>query len=350
MGKIYCGIDFHKRTSTLCFVDEQGNEVDRITTIATASLVRYLVNKKDLHIGIEATGGVNHVAEQLIANGHKVTILNTNQFKAVGLGGKKTDERDAKAIAQCMRINGISSVYLKSKYARTVKALLVNREQVVRARVNFVNHIRGTLREFGITMPKGMEEFLEQAEAKIKEVDNGYIQKNLNMMFQDIKVLMAQEKEIEESMFEFTKDDERISLLQSIPGIGPMGSLAITAVVDDCERFKDAKHFASYLGLVPKEHSSGDKRRLGSITRSGSEIVRRYLIHGARAVLLHTKKDETDVNRAWAKRLVEKKGMNKATVALAHRLARIAHSILRTKKPYTAYLKTINKGNECKAA
>jgi transposase len=141
---------------------------------------------------------------------------------------------------------------------------------------------------------------------------------------------------MEKALLEFTKDDKRVELLQTIPGIGPMGALAITAVMDDCGRFEDSKHFASYIGLVPREHSSGDKRRLGSITRSGSEIVRRYLIHGARAVLLHTSEKNKDENRAWARKLKDKKGMNKATVALAHRMARIAHSVLRTGKPYTA--------------
>lgn len=335
MGKLYCGIDFHKRTSTLCFVNEQGDQQGLIETIKTELLPRYLVNKKDLVIGIEATGGVNHMAAKLKEQGHNVQIINTNAFKAVGLGGKKTDERDAKAIAQAIRINGLSTVFLKSKKSRETKALLVNREQIVRARVNFSNHIRGTLREFGISLPQGLTEFLEKAPKCIDSVENIFIKKNLKTMYNDVVNLLTQEEEMEKALQEFTVEDQRIGLLQTIPGVGPLTALAITCVMDDCTRFSDAKHFASYLGLVPREHSSGDKRRLGSITRSGSEIVRRYLIHGARAVLMHTNDKNKDKNRTWAKRLKEKKGMNKATVALAHRMARIAYSVLRTGKAYT---------------
>ncbi len=336
MGKLYCGIDFHKRTSTLCFVNELGEQQGLIETVKTELLPRYLANKKNLVIGIEATGGVNHMAAKLKEQGHEVQIINTNAFKAVGLGGKKTDERDAKAIAQAIRINGLSTVFLKSKKSRETKALLVNREQIVRARVNFSNHIRGTLREFGITMPQGLTEFLEKAPTCIDSLENVFIQKNLKTMFHEVVNLLAQEEEMEKALLEFTKGDQRIELLQTVPGIGPLTALAITCVMDDCTRFSDSKHFASYIGLVPREHSSGDKRRLGAITRSGSEIVRRYLIHGARSVLMHTSDKNRDGNRTWARNLKQKKGMNKATVALAHRMARIAHSVLRTGKPYTS--------------
>lgn len=334
MTKLYLGIDFHKNTSTLCTVDAQGREKEMVT-LPTAKLVSYLCNKAFEAIGIEASGGTNNITQKLKDSGHTVRIINSNRFKAVGLGGKKNDERDAREIAKALAANYVPEVWHKSEYARCLKSLLVSREQVVRARVNFVNHIRGTLREYGIVMPVGMEKFLEHAPACIGELKNPYILDGLLFMLGQIKTLITQEHEMNQRLEEMTADDKRVARLRTVPGIGNLGSIAIAAVVDDVGRFKDAKHFASYIGLVPSEKSSGGKRMMGSITRSGSEIVRRYLIHGARSLLLHTKEDEKDQNRRWASRLKDKAGMNKATVAMAHKLARIAHSILKNDRDYT---------------
>ena len=334
MTKLYLGIDFHKNTSTLCVVDDQGKKLE-LNTIATSKLVSFLSNKKYEVIGIEASGGTNHAVQKLKDCGHNVRIINSNRFKAVVLGGKKTDDRDAEAIAQVLRTNYAPEVFHKCERARNLKSLLVSREQLVRARVNLVNHIRGTLREYGISMPAGMDKFLEHVNGALQLLPNPFLREILTGMWTQIKTLMEQEKVAEAGLEEMTKEDERVAKLRTVPGIGNLGSIAIAAVIDDISRFKDAKHFASYIGLVPQEHSSGGKRRRGSITRRGSEIVRRYLIHGARALLLHTKEDSKDYNRLWALRLKDKAGMNKATVAMAHKLARIAFSILKNNREYT---------------
>lgn len=334
MEKLYLGIDFHKNTSTLSVMTSEGKELEN-STISTKSLLTYLSNRKYEAIGIEASGGTNHVVEKLKEQGHTVRIVNPNKFKAVGIGGKKTDQKDARAIADALRVNYIPEVWHKSEHSRNLKSLLVSREQIVRARVNFVNHIRGTLREYGIVMPAGMDKFLIHVGQCVGELKNPYIMDGLLFMLAQIKTLLLQEKEMNERLEEMTADDSRVKKLRTCPGIGDLGSIAIAAVIDEIGRFEDAKHFASYLGLVPSEKSSGNKRMMGKITRSGSEIVRRYLIHGARAVLLHTKVNDPDANRAWALKLKEKSGINKATVAMAHRLARIAFSLLKNDREYT---------------
>jgi transposase len=111
----------------------------------------------------------------------------------------------------------------------------------------------------------------------------------------------------------------------------------MVAVIDDIKRFKSAKEFGAYLGLVPSVHASANKRMMGSITRSGSEMLRRYLVHGARAWMRYSPK--TDRNRLWAEKVKERRGMNKATVALAHRMARISFAILRDDTVYRNSIK-----------
>lgn len=344
----YLGIDFHKRTSTLCFMNEKGGDIEMVN-IHTKNLNKFLANRKNLLIGIEASGGTNDAAEKLKLSGHDVRIVNPNKLGLVGQGGKKTDEKDARAIADCLRLNFVCEVHHKSRRARELKSLVVGREMLVRSKVNQINHIRGTLREYGITMPAGVEKFMALARASIEKIDCGYLKEHLLYLLDRTVDLEERIKHTEDHLEKILEENEQAKNLRTVPGIGLMTVAAILAVVDDVSRFKDAKSFASYLGLVPREHSSGDKRRMGSITRSGSEIVRRYLIHGARCILALSSrptKYDSDPNISWAQNLKGRIGMNKATVALAHRMARTAFAILRENKPYEAKkpkrLKTID--------
>ncbi len=328
-AKFFCGIDFHKNTCTYCVLDAQGNEVEKPTTIKTDRVVSFFSNRKDYHIGIEATGGANHIVEKFKECGHKVTLINTVKFKAIGIGGKKTDEKDARAIADILRLNYLPEVYHKTLRARRIKSLLVHRELLVHSRVNMTNHIRGLLREYGITMPAGADQFWKFIGPRLTELEDPILQQDLSWLVQSARELNERIKFVDTQVEELGKNDERFKRLQSVPGIGPITALLLMAIIDDQSRFPDAKKFGSYLVLTQKEFSSGDKRRLGAITRSGPEMLRRYLIHGARAVLMCAREETQDLNKKWALRLKGRIGMNKATVGLAHRNARIAFAILR---------------------
>ena len=330
--KVYCGIDFHKNTSTLCALSLRGLEIEPLTTIQTNRLVQYLSNRKSWKIGIEATGGVNEMAARLKECGHEVVIVNSNKFRGIGIGGKKTDERDARALAECLRLNFIPEVYQRSRYARELKTLIVSREMVVRSRVNLMNHIRGTLREYGVTIPVGAENFYNQADENIKSLSQPLIVQSLLVMLEMISSMRVQEMSLEGSIKLVVGEDVRFERLQTAPGVGVMTAAMMIAVVDDISRFKSAKEFASYLGLTPSVSASADKRMMGSITRSGSEILRRYLIHGARAWMRYS--PNGDHNRQWAEKLRDRRGMNKAVVALAHRMARICFAMLRDEVGY----------------
>ena len=332
MSILFCGIDFHKNTCSICIVDETGKVVESHTK-KTEGVVKFLANYKFEKIGVEASGGVNDFATKLITSGHKVDIIDPKAFRLVGMNGKKTDKKDARAIAECLRLNFIPKVHLKSRRSRELKSLLMSREMTVTSRVNICNHIRGTLREYGLPIPAGKEKFFEEVSGSINQVENGHIRATLFELLELAKNLIGKENDIERRIKELNEDDEKIKRLQTIPGVGLMTSTAMVSVVDDISRFKRAKDFASYVGLVPGEKSSGDKRRMGSITKSGSEILRRYLIHGARSVLMHAHKSE-DPNIKWAFKLKERIGMNKATVALAHRMGRIAYCLFRDETTY----------------
>jgi transposase len=333
MEKIFCGIDFHKNECVMCVKSEKGELIQPITTVKTRLLRQYLSNKKGWVIGFEASGGTNEMATQLKADEHEVIILNPNQLRGVTKSMKKTDRNDCQVIADALRLNFTPEVHLKSRASRELKSLLTNREILVRSRVNFTNHIRGTLREYGITMPQGAEEFRKHAASSIKQLSCTIIAGVLENILEQAKELERMEDQLEVTIQKMIQEDTRYALLQTMPGIGALTAAALISVVDDIKRFPDACHFAAYLGLVPRVRASAEMRMMGSITRSGPEIVRRYLIHGARAWMKYDPTPQ-DRDRTWAEAVKKRQGMNKATVALAHRMARIAFAMLRDNRAY----------------
>lgn len=332
MGTIFCGIDFHKNTSTLCAVRPDGTDFEPLTTIKTEKLFQYLSNRKDWTVAIEASGGVNHAAQKIRDLGLDVKIINPNQFRGIGIGGKKTDERDARALATVIRMGAAPEVHLRSERSRKIKSILVCREETVNARVTLGNHIRSTLREYGVSFAAGKAKFIELADEMIGQIADPILKNILEQKLGRFHELLQEEKEIEELLRKFVGEDQHVARLKKIPGVGDLSACALVAVTDDIKRFKDAKQFAAYLGLTPRIHASANKKMLGSITRSGSEITRRYLIHGARAVLLYESQGDPMIE--WAHKTVGRIGKNKGTVALAHRLARVCFAVLRDSSQY----------------
>ena len=333
MERIFCGIDFHKNESVICAVFHDGTPVMPIKAIKSSAIFTFFSDKTGWELGIEASGGTNHVVTKLREMGIKVTLINSNQFRGIGIGGKKTDHRDAKALADCLRVGFAPEVHVKTLMSRQLKSLVVNRELVVTTRTRMMSHVRGTLKEYGLVIPVGVDSFYKQSPGHIASLENGFLKSSLEDTLDFIRKLSEQQKIIEQRLKEFLSNEPRIDRLKTIPGVGDMVSVMALCVCDDVRRFKNGQQFASYVGLVPRVHASAETRMMGHITRSGSEILRRYLIHGARAWMRYA--PSGDPNRAWAEKVKERRGMNKATVALAHRMARIIFAVLRDESEYS---------------
>jgi len=332
MERIFCGIDFHKNESVICALYQDGTPVMPIKTIRSSSIFTFFSDKQNWELGIEASGGTNHVVTKLREMGLQVKLINSNQFRGIGIGGKKTDHRDAKALAECLRVGFAPEVHVKTLFSRQLKSLVVNRELLVTTRTRMMSHVRGTLKEYGLLIPVGVDNFYKQAPLHIASLENGYLRASLEDTLELIRKLSEQQKMIEQRLKESLSNDPRIERLKTIPGVGDMVSVMSLCVCDDVNRFKNGNQFASYVGLVPRVHASAEVRMMGHITRSGSEILRRYLIHGARAWMKYA--PSGDPNREWAEKVKERRGMNKATVALAHRMARIIFAVLRDESEY----------------
>jgi len=323
---LYCGMDFHKKDTELCVMDGEGTILEQVR-VPSAKLVQFLSNRKEYHIGIESSGGVMDMATRLEEVGHKVTVINPSQFQGIGITGKKNDKNDAKALATALRLGFVPEVYKKTLYARQVKSLLVSRDLVVRLRISVTNHIRGILREYGVVMSAGAESFWKESSQKVEKLECPIMKDVLKGLLTEATNLKDQEVSIEESLKQLTINDERIERLQTVPGVGMVTAAAYVATIDDVTRFADARKVGSYLGLTPRENSSGNKVRFGSITKCGPELVRRYLIHGARAVFRYKETPKNKI-RMWASKVEKRAGANKAVVAVAHKNARIMYSML----------------------
>jgi transposase len=341
IGRIYIGVDFHKMTCTLCVTDFFGMEKDTVT-VDTDCLIEYLARYKGAEIAIETTGGSNHMVAALVAAGHQATLVNTNRTAAIGQGGKKNDDKDAEVLSDLLRSDYLPKVHLKSLLSREVKTILVQREMTVQTRVSLMCHVRGIMREFGVLIEVGPKNFYKFAPQAASKIENAVIRKDLERNIEEIRELKLREVQIENDVREYCKEKHpeffaKVERLETVPGIGPITAMLMVAILDDVSRFADAQKWGSYLGLTPREFSSGEMKKMGSITRSGCEMLRRYLIHGSRAVLkvAQFKQEKTSIDN-WALKKKKKLGMNKATVALAHKLARVGFAVIRDDVSFSA--------------
>jgi len=199
------------------------------------------------------------------------------------------------------------------------------------ARTAHINTLRGLLRELGLVIPVGAEKVLPQVRALIADADSGVpdaLRPVLAAACEEIRALSERIKMTERQIEAIAEQTPTVARLRSVPGIGLLIATALVAFIGDVQRFPSGRHLASYLGLTPREYSSGLKRRRGRISKRGDAYLRMLLIHGARSVLCHAHKaQDHDRLRSWALRLEKRVGHNKAAVALANKLARIAWAV-----------------------
>jgi transposase len=205
-----------------------------------------------------------------------------------------------------------------------------------------LNTLRGLLRELGFSIPLGARQVVPRVSALVTETDAGLPQALKGVLTEavrEIRELESRVREVERSLETLARDSDLLSRLRTIPGVGLLTATALVAFVGDVQRFPSGRHFASYLGLAPREHSSGlRRRRLGAISKRGDPYLRMLLIHGARAVLLHAKKPTARLDRlrVWALARERARGHNKAAVALANKLARIVWAVWRNERTFVA--------------
>lgn len=277
-------------------------------------------------VAMEACGSAHYWARRLEALGHIVELIPPHLVRPY-VTRNKTDRADAHAILEARRKQGIHLVPVKSEAQQALGAIHRFRSGWIAARTAQVNTVRGLLREFGFVMPLGVEKVVPQVRLLTEDADcklPDSLRTTLHAACEEIEALDRRIKQAGSELETVADETPVIKRLCSIPGVGLITGTALLAFVGGVERFKSGRRFASYLGLTPRERSSGNTRRLGGISKRGDRYLRMLFIHGARSVLGHAKRTKShDRLRAWALALQSRTRHNKAAVALANKIARI---------------------------
>jgi transposase len=285
---------------------------------------------------MEACGSAHYWGRELQKRGHRVVLLPPHQVRPY-VRGNKTDRTDAKGILEAYRNAALRPVPVKSVAQQSLTALHRFRAGWMKERTARLNALRGLLRELGIFIPMGAREVIPAVWAQIEDADSE-IPAALRSVFaeacQEIRDIEARIKKVDHQLEVLGDEIPAVVWLLTIPGIGLITATALVAFIGDIHRFPSGRHLASYLGLTPREFSSGLKRRLGRISKRGDGYLRTLLIHGARSVLVQARKQQPDRLRTWANDLAKTRVHNKAAVAVANKLARIVWAVWTRNVPY----------------
>ena len=278
---------------------------------------------------MEACGSAHHRARVFQAQGHAVRLLPARDVRPY-VRRNKTDRADAAGLINADRCDRICEVAIKTPEQQGVQAQHRIRDALKSQRTALSNLLRGVLREYGIAIPKGAAKVAPAVRDTLEDAGNGppmTLRESMNALLQQRDALKTGMARIERSLAAFARRDAATRRHKQAPGVRVLTATAISASAGDLHRFASGRHFAAWLRLTPREHSSGRSRRLGSITKRGDPYQRTPLIHGARSVLTAAKTRRArgqalDRFHAWALAVAERRGANKAAVALANKLAR----------------------------
>jgi transposase len=322
------GIDLGKTTFHLVALDEHGKVVER-KKYSRKQLLAYTVNLQSSLVGIETCGGAHFLGKALREQGHEVRLIPA-QFVKPFRKSNKNDFLDAEAIAEAVARQNMRFVPIKTDEQLDLQAMHRVRDRLVHRRTALINQIRGFLLERGITFAKGPAHLRKHMPAILEDAEQNLTPRMRNLLaqiWQEWKQLELDIESITGEIERISNEDEACKRLRQVPGIGPLVSTAMVAAVGNGAAFRKGREFAAWLGLVPRQYSTGGKTTLYGISKRGNIYLRRMFIHGARAVLLRVKYDTAGLGH-WVHQLEARAPRNKVIVAIANKLARIAWSVL----------------------
>jgi len=333
MSKYFVGLDIHKEQIQGCVIDKEGDVVCQQRFLNTPQALDYFLEKQDKETAfvMEACGMYEPIYDRIEEQGYEVTLAHPLKVKAIAYSKKKTDEIDAKILAELLKAKLIPESYVPEKYVRFRRSLVRNRTYLVRQRTNLKQHTHSILLKNGIKrihsdiFGKGGMKWLTKIELPYSDrlaLDN--ILAIVNTFNQKIEIS-------QDAIDGIVKSDNKVKRLLTIPGIGNYLALLITAEIDDVKRFKTAKKLCAYVGIVPSVYQSGNNTRLGHITKLGSSLVRWGLVEAAHRAIISDKH-----MKEIYERLEKKKGKNKAIIAIARKILTYIYIMLTNNIDYEA--------------
>jgi transposase len=330
MSIVILGVDLGKNSCSIVGVDGAGAVVVR-RTMRRQTLIDYVAKLPACVVAMEACCGAHHLGRLFASQGHEIRLMSPEYVRPY-IKAQKNDDRDAEGIAEAASRPTMRFVELKSQEQLDIQTLHRVRSRLVAERTNLINQFRAILLERGVIFPAGRRKFELGVDGMLAED----VQTLSPRMWKLIGELRAEWKELDakiaalnDEFVQLARNDAVTRRLTSIPGIGVLNATALIAAVGNASSFAKARDLGSWLGLVPRQHSTGGKARLLGISKRGNTYLRTLLIHGARAALPSLSKSNTPMGR-WLKAMIER-GVhrNAVVVALANKLARIAWAALR---------------------
>jgi transposase len=324
----HIGIDVHKKHSQICLLTEDGELIERRVRTEAEQFAEVLGPRPRAHIVIESATESEWVARCLEALGHEVIVADPNfaPMYAQRRRNVKTDRRDARALAEASVLGAYRRAHRVSDDQRHVRGRLTVRDALVRTRTGYIAVIRSLLRQHGYRVRSG------GAAAFIERVRDlplpGRLLSEIGPLLAVMRQVNQQVAYSDERIEAVTETDQRVRLLRSVPSVGPVTAAAFVAALDDVKRFRGAHEVEAYLGLVPRELSSGESQRRGRITKAGPSRVRRLLVQTAVSILRLRDPRTVDL-REWAMGIASRRGKKVAVVALARRVAGMLYAMLR---------------------
>jgi len=332
---VVLGIDLAKKSFQLHGVDASGQVVLK-KKLSRAKLRQFMVQLPRCIIGIEACGGANHWTRVFEKMGHTVRMI-APEFVKPFVKSNKNDAADAEAICEAVQRPSMRFVPAKSIEQQDIQSLHRIRSQAVARRTAQTNQIRGLLMEYGIIIPQGISYVRQQIPLILEDAENDltYLFRELLLGLYDEMVHLDQRiKTLEVKLETLCAQNEDCQRLLSIPGVGLLSATALVAAIGDIGVFKSGRELAAWLGLVPRQHSTGGKPTLLGISKRGDAYLRTLLIHGGRTVVRVAANHQDRRNR-WVCKLEERRGKNITAVAVANKNARTAWALLSKKTVYT---------------
>lgn len=324
------GLDLAKQVFQLHWVEAETGEVKR-RRLKRDQVANFFAQRSASVVAMEACGSAHYWARTLIGLGHEVRLI-APKFVRPFVRSNKTDAADAQAIWEAVQRPEQRFVAVKSEAQQGVLMLHRMREQRVKMRTMQINQLRGLLYEFGANLPQGRQKGMAQVAQALAQLEGtlpAMVLEALREQRARIEALSRDIERIEAQLLAWKKEDEAVKRLMDIPGVGVLTATAAVATIGEARAFRSGREFAAFLGLVPRQSGTGGKIKLLGISKRGDVYLRKLLIHGARAVLTHSK-----IRSAWLETLLARRAWNTVVVALANKMARTIWALLAHGRTY----------------
>ncbi|MFC5423287.1 IS110 family transposase [Bosea eneae] len=324
-------IDLAKQSFHVHGISADGEIVSR--RVGRQGLPSLIVKLAPAVIAMEACATAHYWGRLFMAAGHEVRLINPHFVKPF-VRGSKNDAVDAEAIFDAASRPTMRFVPVKTEEQQDLQSLHRVRDRLVAQRTSLINHLRGLLAEYGLIYPKGAALLLPRVRCGLAEARvSAMARETFEALLDELESLEARIERLDDRLSAICREDETCRRLMTLPGVGPIVATALAASIGDPRQFQSGREMAAWIGLVPRQYSTGGKSRLGGVGRRANHYLRRQLVHGARAVALRLK-TKTDPRSRWFQAVIDRRGFNKGIVAMANKTVRIAWAMLMRQEDY----------------